>query len=330
MPPTPNNKPRSFQQSSAKQGRSALIAVMGPTACGKTALAIELAKALDGEIISVDSALVYKGMDIGTAKPNAHEMAQAKHHLIDVCDPCEPYSASQFATDAKRLINEIQARGKRVILAGGTMLYFKALLDGMANMPSSDAALRAQLNEQLNTLGAEVLHERLQKIDPASATRIHPNDPQRLLRALEVHALTGQTLSEFHAMQSEQQTEQSSVYDVMKIGLIPSCRETHRKLVAKRFEFMLEAGFLKEAEALFKREDLHLDLPAIRSVGYRQAWLYFQGEYSFDEMSERAIIATRQLAKRQMTWLRKEPNLNTFDGLKDNTHAVLAQLKIHT
>lgn len=310
MPPTPNNQP-------------ALIAIMGPTACGKTALAIELAKTLNGEIISVDSALVYKGMDIGTAKPTADEMAAAKHHLIDVCDPSEAYSAAQFASDAKRLIDEIQAQGKRVILAGGTMLYFKALLDGMANMPSSDATVRATLSEELNTLGADVLHQRLHSIDPASATRIHPNDPQRLLRALEVHALTGKTLSDFHAMQSAQ----SSVYDVIKIGLIPSCRDTHRGLVAQRFELMLDAGFLKEAEALFKRDDLHLDLPSIRSVGYRQAWLYLQGEYSFDEMVERAIIATRQLAKRQMTWLRKEPDLHIFDGLTDNTQAVRAMIE---
>lgn len=308
MPSTPNNP--------------ALIAVMGPTACGKTALAIELAQALNGEIISVDSALVYKGMDIGTAKPNSEEMAQAKHHLIDVCDPSEAYSAAQFAADAKRLIDEIQAKGKRVILAGGTMLYFKALLEGMANMPSSDATLRAQLSEELNTLGAEALHQRLHSLDPISAKRIHPNDPQRLLRALEVHALTGQTLSELHATQ----LERPSPYAVHKIGLIPSCRDTHRGLVAKRFEMMLEAGFLKEVEALFKRDDLHLDLPAIRSVGYRQAWLYLQGEYRFDEMVERAIIATRQLAKRQMTWLRKEPDLHRFDGLKENTQSVLASL----
>lgn len=318
MPATPTHPPH--------HNAPALMAIMGPTACGKTALAIELAQALNGEIISVDSALVYKGMDIGTAKPNAQEMAQAKHHLIDVCDPSEPYSAAQFATDAKHLIDEIQAKGKRVILAGGTMLYFKALLDGMANMPASDATLRAQLAQELTTLGADALHQRLAHIDPTSAKRIHPNDPQRLLRALEVHALTGQTLSEFHATQSER----ASPYDVIKIGLIPSCRDTHRGLVAKRFELMLEAGFLKEVETLFKREDLHLDLPSIRSVGYRQAWLYLQGEYRFDDMVERAVIATRQLAKRQMTWLRKEPDLLVFDGLKNNTQAVLNRLKNST
>ena len=290
-----------------------VLMVMGPTATGKTAFAIKAAQRFDGEIISVDSALVYKGMDIGTAKPNGDELAAAPHHLIDLCDPLESYSAAQFRSDALSLIEEIQGRGKLPILAGGTMLYFRALLDGIAQMPPSQPELRANLELQLQELGAQALHDELASFDPEAAQRIHVNDPQRLLRAIEVFRLSGKPLSAFHAEQKASQL----AYPHLKIGLIPDDRERHRKLAAQRFDQMLEQGFVNEVRKLHKRGDLHLDLPSMRCVGYRQAWQYIEGELGSTAMRERAIIATRQLAKRQMTWLRKEKSLqqwNCFDS----------------
>lgn len=296
----------------SKSSNNPVLMIMGPTATGKTALAIEAAQRFNGEIISVDSALVYKGMDIGTAKPNAEELAAAPHHLIDIIDPTAAYSAADFRRDTLALIEEIQGRGRLPILAGGTMLYYRVLLDGIATMPQADATTRAALEHELNTRGAEVLHQQLAEVDPEAAARIHVNDPQRLLRALEVYRISGKPLSAFHAEQKAAELG----YPHIKIGLIPDDRERHRALAAQRFDQMLEQGFMQEVEQLYQRGDLHLDLPSMRCVGYRQAWLHIAQEYSWEEMRERAIIATRQLAKRQMTWLRKEPDLiqwNCFD-----------------
>lgn len=301
---------------------SPVLMIMGPTATGKTALAIEVAQRFNGEIISVDSALVYRGMDIGTAKPNADELAAAPHHLIDICDPRDAYSAAAFRKDALDLIEAIHQRGKLPILVGGTMLYYRALIDGIAEMPESDETVRAELESQLKEQGAQALHDELARVDPTAAARIHVNDPQRLLRALEVYRASGQTLTSFH----EAQKAASLAYPHLKIALIPDDRERHRDLVAQRYDQMLEQGFLAEVRQLYQREDLHLDLPSIRSVGYRQAWLHLQGEYTFEEMRERAIIATRQLAKRQMTWLRKEPDLvtwNCFEPEQSQLHMMI-------
>lgn len=293
----------------AKSAKKPVLMIMGPTATGKTDFAIEAAQRFDGEIVSVDSALIYKGMDIGTAKPNESELAAAPHHLIDLFDPLESYSAAQFRSDSLALIEDIQARGKLPIFAGGTMLYFRALLDGIAHMPRADAEVRTALDEQLKQQGAQALHDELAGFDPEAAQRIHVNDPQRLLRAIEVYRLSGKPLSQFHAEQKASQLG----YPHLKIGLIPDDRERHRKLAAQRFDQMLEQGFINEVRQLHKRGDLHLDLPSMRCVGYRQAWQYIEGELGQSEMRERAIIATRQLAKRQMTWLRKEESLQQWN-----------------
>lgn len=296
-----------------------VLMIMGPTATGKTDFAIEAAQCFDGEIISVDSALIYKGMDIGTAKPNADELAAAPHHLIDICDPLASYSAAQFRRDSLTLIDDIQGRGKLPILAGGTMLYFRALLDGIAQMPQADPELRASLEQQLQEQGAQVLHAELAACDPEAAQRIHVNDPQRLLRAIEVFRISGKPLSAFHAEQKASQLD----YPHLKVALIPDDRERHRQLAAQRFDQMLEQGFVNEVRQLHQRGDLHLDLPSMRCVGYRQAWQYIEGELSQFEMRERAIIATRQLAKRQMTWLRKEENLQQWNCFKTDRSELL-------
>jgi len=286
-----------------------MLMIMGPTATGKTDLAIEAAQRFDGEIISVDSALIYRGMDIGTAKPSEAELSAAPHHLIDICDPLDSYSAAQFRADALALTEDIQGRGKLPILAGGTMLYFRALLDGIAQMPQADEAVRAVLDEQLQEQGAQALHDELASFDPEAAQRIHVNDPQRLLRAIEVYRISGKPLSAFHAEQKSSQLD----YPHLKIGLIPDDRERHRKIAAQRFDQMLEQGFVNEVRKLHQRGDLHLDLPSMRCVGYRQVWQYLEGELDQAEMRERAVIATHQLAKRQMTWLRKEENLQQWN-----------------
>lgn len=286
-----------------------VLFLMGPTATGKTARSIDLAQAFDGEVISVDSALIYRGMDVGTAKPDAAERAGIPHHLIDIRDPAESYSVAEFRADALGLIEEIQARGKLPILAGGTMLYFRALLDGLAQLPEADAEVRRQLEAELSTRGAALLHRALAEVDPAAAERIHVNDPQRLLRALEVYRVSGRPLSEFH----REQEAQRFALPHLKLGLIPYDRPRHRELVATRFAQMLEQGFMEEVEKLYQRSDLSLELPSMRSVGYRQAWQYLAGEWDFATMREKAVTATRQLAKRQMTWLRKEPDLQEWD-----------------
>lgn len=270
-------------------------------ASGKTALAVQLAQQLNGEIISVDSALVFRGMDIGTAKPGLAERGGIPHHLIDILDPAEAYSTGQFRSQALGLMADISRRGKLPILVGGTMLYFNALSAGLAVLPPANPAIRQRLDRELAELGNLALHQRLAAIDPLAAARIHPNDPQRLQRALEVYELSGRPLSDFFA-----DTAQDLPYHVQKFIIAPPDRAILHGLIAQRFLAMLKQGLVEEVEALYRRGDLDEKMPAIRAVGYRQVWSYLQGEIDQATMAEQAIAATRQLAKRQFTWLRKE------------------------
>ena len=287
------------------------IFLMGPTAAGKTDLAVTLHEQLPCDIISVDSALIYKGMDIGTAKPDSELLARAPHRLIDICDPAETYSAAEFRADALREMEEIAARGRIPLLVGGTMLYYKALRDGLADMPAADEAVRQEIFDQAENEGWAAIHARLQSVDPESAARIHPTDPQRLQRALEVYLVSGRTVTELVAEQKRTQLP----YRVLNLAVAPQERSVLHERIALRFHQMMDAGFIDEVEALYARKDLHPGLPSIRCVGYRQAWSYLDGELSRDEMVDRGIIATRQLAKRQFTWLRSWENLNWFDSL---------------
>ncbi|MCA7013581.1 tRNA (adenosine(37)-N6)-dimethylallyltransferase MiaA [Dickeya dadantii] len=275
------------------------IFIMGPTASGKTALAMALRERLPVELISVDSALIYRGMDIGTAKPSQEELARAPHRLLDILDPAEAYSAADFRLDALQAMAEITAAGRIPLLVGGTMLYFKALLEGLSPLPSADAQVRQEIEERARIEGWEALHRQLSVIDPVSAARIHPNDPQRLSRALEVFFVSGNTLTELTKTSGE-----ALPYRVHQFAIAPATRELLHERIALRFRQMLESGFETEARALFARPDLNPALPSIRCVGYRQMWSYLSGEIDYDEMVYRGICATRQLAKRQMTWLR--------------------------
>lgn len=288
---------------------SAAILLMGPTASGKTALAMALAERLPVEIISVDSALVYRGLDIGSAKPDADMLARVPHHLIDILDPREPYSAARFAEDARRLITEIRERRRVPLLVGGTMLYFRALTRGLSELPPADAGLRARLESEAKALGWPAMHARLAAADPDSAARLHPNDQQRIQRALEIIELSGMTPTEFYAQTPRAATAERWC----KLALNPPARAELHARIAQRFHVMMAAGFLDEVRALYARGDLHPELPAIRAVGYRQLWGHLQGEYAVDEAVERAIAATRQFAKRQLTWLRSESDLNWLD-----------------
>lgn len=279
-----------------------VVVLMGPTASGKSRLAIELADALNGEIVSVDSSLVYRGMDIGTAKPTPAERAAVPHHLIDILDPSEVFSTGQFRDQALALIAAITARGRLPVLAGGTMLYFNALLRGLAELPSADPAIRREIEARAAREGWPTLHAELARLDPPAAARIHPNDPQRLQRALEVFYVTGRTLSDL----CEGSRTPVLPFRPLRLVLAPSSRAVLAERIAERFRRMLEEGFLQEVEVLYLRGDLNETLPSIRAVGYRQAWTYLEGECDFDSFVERAIIATRQFAKRQYTWLRKE------------------------
>ncbi|WP_105648024.1 tRNA (adenosine(37)-N6)-dimethylallyltransferase MiaA [Cronobacter dublinensis] len=285
------------------------IFLMGPTASGKTALAIRLRQTLPVELISVDSALVYKGMDIGTAKPDAHELSQAPHRLLDIIDPAQAYSAADFRRDALKEMAEIVAGGRIPLLVGGTMLYFKALLEGLSPLPSADAAVRAEIERQAAEQGWDALHRKLQEIDPVAAQRIHPNDPQRLSRALEVFFISGKTLTEL-----TQTSGEALPYQVHQFAIAPASRELLHQRIEQRFHQMLASGFEAEVRALFARGDLHTDMPSVRCVGYRQMWSYLAGEISYDEMVYRGICATRQLAKRQMTWLRGWEGVHWLDS----------------
>ncbi len=282
---------------------------MGPTASGKTALAINLRKTLPVELISVDSALIYQGMDIGTAKPTADELAQAPHRLLDILDPAQAYSAADFRRDALNEMAEITASGRIPLLVGGTMLYFKALLEGLSPLPAADPEVRARIEQQAAELGWDALHRQLVDIDPVAGARIHPNDPQRLSRALEVFFISGKTLTEL-----TQTSGEALPYQVHQFAIAPASRELLHQRIEQRFHQMLASDFEAEVRALFARGDLHTEMPSIRCVGYRQMWSYLTGEISHEEMVYRGICATRQLAKRQMTWLRGWEGVHWLDS----------------
>lgn len=309
------------------------IFLMGPTASGKTDLAIALCQQLPCDIISVDSALIYRGMDIGTAKPDAAELAQAPHRLIDICDPADTYSAADFRRDALREMAAITAKGRIPLLVGGTMMYFKALLHGMSNLPSADPIVRAALEQQAREQGWSALHAELARLDPQAAELIHPNNRQRLLRALEVIRLTGRPISQiwrsgqggksetgenvedypyFTQWQADEST--SLPYTVIQLAIAPAERSVLHERIRLRFLKMLDQGFLDEVRALMARGDLNPDLPSMRCVGYRQAWSYLAGDYDREALVAKGVAATRQLAKRQLTWLRKWPDVSWLDS----------------
>ncbi|MDH5572086.1 MAG: tRNA (adenosine(37)-N6)-dimethylallyltransferase MiaA [Gammaproteobacteria bacterium] len=297
------------------------ICIMGPTASGKTDLAIYLLEHLPVAIISVDSVMVYRGMDIGSAKPDAPTLAKAPHRLIDIREPTEAYSAASFRTDALKEMQDITARGKIPLLVGGTMLYFRALLYGLSELPSADPQLRQRLEQEAAEQGWLAMHQRLATIDPEAAARIHPNDPQRIQRALEVYELTGTPMSE---LQNLEKNKPALPYNVTKLAVAPLERAILHERIAQRFHMMLEQGFIHEVEQLMARGDLDSSLPSMRAVGYRQVWELLSGTIDYTTMIEKGIIATRQLAKRQMTWLRAEPEVQFFDSLlTDLNHKVL-------
>ncbi|MET3138210.1 tRNA dimethylallyltransferase [Undibacterium sp. GrIS 1.2] len=302
--------------------RPKVIAIMGPTASGKTAAALEIARHIPSEIISVDSALVFREMDIGTAKPSAAELASVPHHLINIIDPSEAYSVAQFLTDTKRLVEDIHARGKLPLLVGGTMMYFKALVNGLDDLPAANPAIRAELDAEAARDGTPALHARLAALDPITAARLKPNDTQRIQRALEIIALTGQAMSSLLALQPKSEMP----FDMLSLSLEPSDRAVLHQRIARRFDIILEQGFLDEVRALRQRGDLNPDMTSMRCVGYRQAWEHLDGIIDYPELHERGIIATRQLAKRQLTWLRSIPERIVIDCLGQNpTAAILEQ-----
>ena len=284
--------------------KAKIISLMGPTASGKTAFAMELYDKYPIDIISVDSALIYRGMDIGSAKPTKQEQQKYPHKLIDICDPAESYSAANFRHDAIEEIEKSLSNGRTPLLVGGTMLYFKALIDGLSPLPAADSDIRQQIEEKANKLGWQAIHEELKKVDPVSAQRIHPNDPQRLNRALEVYLISGKSLTEL-----TQESGEALPYDIMQLAIMPEDRAELHQRIEQRFLQMLDQGFEEEVKTLMLRSDLHTNLPSIRCVGYRQMWEYLNGDISYDEMVFKGICATRQLAKRQITWLRgwKQP-----------------------
>ncbi|AFJ03556.1 tRNA delta(2)-isopentenylpyrophosphate transferase [Methylophaga frappieri] len=288
------------------------ILLMGPTASGKTELALAVAKTLPVEIISVDSALVYRGMDIGTAKPSLEERQQVPHHLIDILEPTEVYSVGQFRADALALMDAITVRGNIPMLVGGTMLYFNSLQRGLADLPPASPSIRRQLDQDVASAGLTSLHERLQQVDPDSASRIKPTDPQRLQRALEVYMLTGKPMSLLI-----NETQNNLNHRLINLVLAPFNRSVLHERIARRYQKMLESGFLEEVRKLMARGDCHAALPSIRAVGYRQAWSCLRGDYAENELVEKAVIATRQMAKRQLTWCRSQRNAVWFDSSRD-------------
>ncbi|NHZ32052.1 tRNA (adenosine(37)-N6)-dimethylallyltransferase MiaA [Massilia rubra] len=304
------------------------VAIMGPTASGKTAAALAIARAIPAEIISVDSALVYREMDIGTAKPTQEELASAPHHLIDIIDPTESYSVAQFRDDTLRLVAEINGRGKLALLVGGTMMYFKGLADGLDDLPVADPALRVQLDAEAAIIGWPGMHDKLRALDPATADRLAPNDAQRINRALEIIALSGKPMSELLAKREKT----ALPFDLLSFGLEPSDRSVLHARIATRFDQMLgtrdDAGIVAEVAGLRARGDLHAGLPSMRCVGYRQAWDYLDGKIDRAALRETGIIATRQLAKRQLTWLRSMPDRVVIDCLSDNPAGEMLELVV--
>jgi tRNA dimethylallyltransferase len=296
------------------------VLLLGPTACGKSALAMKLAESIDLEIISVDSAQVYRGMDIGTAKPSAAERTRVPHHLLDLREPDEPYSAADFLRDAARVIDEVNGRGRLPLVVGGTMLYARSLRAGLSDLPSADPEVRARIEAQARAEGWPALHAQLTEVDPATAARLPANDSQRIQRALEVFELTGVPLSQLQGAPAAPRLHLAT------IALLPEDRaELHRR-IAQRFDDMLAAGLLDEVRRLMARGDLDSDLPALRSVGYRQAWRHLRGESTFDEFRAEAIAATRQLAKRQITWLRSMPDAQRVDPFAPSAAAEVLRI----
>lgn len=302
---------------------STAVLLMGPTASGKSRLAMEIAAHLPVEIVSVDSAQVYRDMDIGTAKPSADERRAVPHHLIDILDPTEPYSAARFRADAVRLVTEIAARGRIPLLVGGTMLYFKALRDGLSELPPANADVRAAIDADAGSRGWPALHAELARVDPETAARLEPADAQRIQRALEVFRVTGTPMSRQLGARGA-----TPPFDLLPIALVPADRSALHRRIALRFDAMLAAGLVEELEGLRARYALHPGLPSMRCVGYRQAWSHLEGEYDRAELRDRGIFATRQLAKRQLTWLRAWTGLQTFDCLDAHVaQKVLAALQ---
>jgi tRNA dimethylallyltransferase len=302
------------------------VAIMGPTATGKTAAALEIAKRVPCEIISVDSALVFRGMDIGSAKPTPEERAAVPHHLIDTLDPTESYSVMQFREDAIRIAGEIVARGKLPLLVGGTMLYFKALRDGLDDLPQADPALRAQIDREIARHGVPALHQRLAEVDAPTAARLKPTDTQRIQRAMEIYLLAGQPMSSLLAKAPPPELP----FTLLPIALEPSDRSVLHRRIEQRFDTMLTAspGLLDEVQTLRARGDLHPGLPSMRCVGYRQAWEHLDAQYDFTTMRDKGIAATRQLAKRQLTWLRSMEDRIVIDCLAPDAAAqVLAKVQ---
>ncbi|WP_036179765.1 tRNA (adenosine(37)-N6)-dimethylallyltransferase MiaA [Marinomonas sp. MED121] len=286
-----------------------VVCLMGPTAAGKTNLAIEMAEKHGYEIVSVDSALIYRGMDIGTAKPDLEMQKRAPHRLIDIKEPTEVYSAADFVSDAKNEIEAILKRGNKPLLVGGTMMYFNALIKGLAKMPQANPEVRKDIEKEAAEFGWSHLHQELERLDPESAKRIHPNDPQRLQRAIEVCRLSGRSMTDLWA----EQQQSAGDYQFASIAVMPEERSVLHDRIQQRFDIMMEQGFLAEVEALYARGDLNVDMPSVRCVGYRQIWAYLAGECDLDEAIYRGVVATRQLAKRQVTWLRSWENLQVFD-----------------
>ncbi len=296
-----------------------IVFLMGPTASGKTDLAIELCRNTAASLISVDSALVYRGMDIGTAKPDAATLRHYPHRLVGIRDPASPYSASDFVRDAWQAIEDAHSQGRLPILVGGTMMYFKALREGLQGLPAGDPQIRAKLERRAGQEGWPALHAELMDVDPETAARLHPNHGQRILRALEVHRITGRPLSHIHATQGGSQL--TAEHDLLQLAIMPRRRETLYQRIEERLEKMFESGFVDEVRALYERDDLHGELPSIRAVGYQQLWSFFEGKYDLGEAVHRSLVATRHLAKRQLTWLRSWPELTTLytDDLQGRT-----------
>jgi tRNA dimethylallyltransferase len=305
------------------QTRPLAIALMGPTASGKTDLAVELVTRLPCDIVSVDSALVYRGMDIGTGKPDAEILEAAPHRLIDICDASEPYSAARFCADAEREMAEITASGKIPLLVGGTMLYFRALQQGLSPLPGADRQVRARIEAEAVAEGWTALHRRLAAVDPVTARRIHPNDPQRIQRALEVFEITGRPLSDLIGLPKRS----ALPYRLLKLARAPEVRAVLHRRIEQRFLRMLDLGFETEVRALWARGDLTPEMPSMRCVGYRQMLKYLFSEYTFEEMVQRAIVATRQLAKRQLTWLRSESDIHRIGDRDDPVARALSLVK---
>ncbi|MCZ6715735.1 MAG: tRNA (adenosine(37)-N6)-dimethylallyltransferase MiaA [Gammaproteobacteria bacterium] len=301
--------------------RPLALMLMGPTATGKTAAVIELAQHVPLEIISVDSAMVYRGLDIGTAKPPLAERAGVTHHLIDIRDPVEIYSAGEFRRDALGLMDEIGGRGRLPVLVGGTMLYFNVLLHGLADLPEANAEIRRSLDDEAERVGWPAMHRRLVEIDPDAAAKIRENDAQRIQRALEVFEISGRTISSFH-----RKTATEPAADFLRIALWPEDRERLARKIGERFDQMMAQGLLAEVETLYERDELHADLPAMRSVGYRQLWQHLAGETDLEQAVEDAKVATRHLAKRQLTWLRADEDVNRVPALEESRLAPINRL----